>query len=108
MPFKTLTSAHNPYQTVVLTVGLAGELLETIVTGVPLLGGTPAKLDIGAVILDWVLVGPEPKPPSPSMRHPQAFGLRIAGLAFVPEDVAMVEAPFIMFVLVVLAVNWTV
>ena len=62
MPLRALVSAHKPYQTVVLTAGLAEVTLVLIVAGATLLAGTPAKLDIGAVIFDWALVGPDPNP----------------------------------------------
>lgn len=48
VPLITLVSAHNPYQTVVFTAGLAGLALLAIVAGVAMLLGTPAKPDTGA------------------------------------------------------------
>ena len=68
MPLVTLVLAQTPYQTLVVTAGLAAVLVLASVLAVPLLAGTPAKVVEGIATLLCALVGPAPKPPRLSTR----------------------------------------
>lgn len=84
--------AATPYQTVVVSL-LAGAEVVLIVLGLPV-AGTAANLILplmAALLAE--LVGPAPKPPTPSTRYPQVFALATTGLAWVPADAGIVSPP---------------
>ena len=97
---------HTPYQMFVLTAGSAATDVEARVTGVAELIGIPAKLVAGMLILDCAVIGPAPKPLSPSTRQPQVLTLSERGLAAVPDSVPMLlvryfsEASVLVFAIV--------
>jgi hypothetical protein len=71
--------AHKPYQTSVVTVGSAGDVLVAKVSGVLVEVGTGAKRRLGVDALVTALVGPLPNPPTPSTRYPHVSALSVVG-----------------------------
>jgi hypothetical protein len=58
--------AQTPYHTFVLTAGFAATLFVAIVLADELLLGTTANKVAGGLIFVCEVVGPAPKPPTPS------------------------------------------
>jgi len=96
--------AQRPYQTVVVTAGLAGPPDDATCVPAWLLAGTPANETLGTLPLDCALVGPVPKPDKPSTLYPHVFMASVAGEPAVPEEAAIELLPLVMALLVVLVV----
>ena len=89
----TLESAQAPYQTVVSSAGLAAAEVDATVSEPTLLALMAANRVLFGLTFDTAVVGPLPKLPSPSTRHPQLLGVKAAGLASVPLPAGIELAP---------------